>query len=1147
MNFIKNILKNNKEIYNSLSNFNSSINPLVISGLSDIHKAHFIYSLNKKSSSPSLVLVKNENFAQKIFKDLNSMEIKAILYPTKDLNFYDIESKSLEYEHKRLEVLHKIINNECDVVISSLEAALQYSIPKKYIKKHIIHLKIGELIPIKNLLNNLLKIGYENFDQVEGVGQFALRGGILDIFSPNFNKPIRIEFFDNEIDSISFFDPISQRKTQQIKETLIIPVREILIEDINDLTNKIENLSKIIKNQKALEILKTDKIKLLENLKLNNYDKFISFVYEQPETLFDYISPSSHIFICENNDVKDRLNDINQKWQKELKHYYENGILCEKLDKFLENKAYLTEEILKRKSIYLELFSNNEYLTEISKIINVNSVSLPLWNGSLNVLIKEIKNIDLNKNIVVVLGGTEKSSNSLAEDLKKEGINAKFVNNNVNITFGKIYICSGSLSNGFFYPDLNFYLFTYSHFNRIPRNKDKKRKAPSIHNLSDLNPGNYVVHTVHGIGIFRGIHKIDLQNIKKDYLKIEYAKKDTLYVPITQLDTIDKYIGSKDDIKVKLNKLGSNDFQKAKSKAKKAVQETAKELIKIYSQRINALGHAFSPDIESQKDFEAHFEYEETQDQLRCTEEIKKDMEKKAPMDRLLCGDVGFGKTEVALRAVFKCISDSKQCAFLVPTTVLAWQHFKTAKKRFEKFDVKIELLSRFRTLTQQKKILERLKKGEIDLIIGTHRLVQKDVVFYDLGLVVIDEEQRFGVSQKEKFKEMYKNIDILTLSATPIPRTLNMAMSGIRDMSCLEEAAQDRYPIQTYVLEHNNMVVNEAIRKELRRGGQVYYLYNNISNISTIAHKIQKNIPESKVGYAHGKMNEKELFKVWEQVINGEIDILVCTTIIETGIDIPNINTLIVENSDCMGLSQLHQIRGRVGRSPKRAFTYLTFKKDRALSEISQKRLSAVREFTEFGSGFKIAMRDLELRGSGNILGHSQHGHMVDIGYDMYLRLLNIAVKKEKGEKITDSEIDCVVDLQIEAYIPEKYIKNVNQRIDIYRRISEIRSEEDSFDVMDEMIDRYGTPPKSVNGLIEIALLRAKAAKFLVHEIKQKGENILLFQKNINKEFISNLMNRFGSNVAINAGSNPYISVNINKKLSVLKKIKEIFNVLSN
>ncbi|MCI6496880.1 MAG: transcription-repair coupling factor, partial [Anaeromassilibacillus sp.] len=828
------------------------------------------------------------------------------------------------------------------------------------------------------------------------------------------------------------------------------------------------------------------------------------------------------------------------------KEYFSDGILCRGFETYSISHGTFDEILSENTCIYLDNFSRGGYDIRLDALVPFTAKQLSPWNGSVTALCDDLEGITLKNKAIVILAGTEKAASNVASLLRDRNYNAVYSTNLEEAEKGIIYVTGGSLSSGFEYPSLNFMLITHS---LIPAKPSKKRKTiksgEAIYSLSELTPGDYVVHSTHGIGIFGGIHKIDTQGIVKDYIKISYAKGDVLYVPVTQLDLVSKYIGPKENSTVKISRLGGTEWQKAKTRVKAAVKDMAKELIALYSARMSAKGHAFSADTEWQKDFEACFEYEETPDQLRCIDEIKGDMEKTAPMDRLLCGDVGFGKTEVALRAAFKCVCDSKQCALLCPTTILAWQHYQTALKRFDGYPIRIELLSRFRTAKQQKDILEKLERGEIDIIIGTHRLVQKDVKFRDPGLVIIDEEQRFGVAQKEKFKEWYKNIDVLTLSATPIPRTLNMAMSGIRDMSVIEEAPQDRQPVQTYVLEHDEAVINEAIRRELRRGGQVFYLHNRVDSIDSLAASIAKRIPEASVGVGHGKMSEHQLSKVWEEMLEQKINVLVCTTIIETGVDLPNANTLIIENADCMGLSQLHQLRGRVGRSSRRAYAYLTFNRSKVLSDISQKRLNAIREFTEFGSGFKIAMRDLELRGAGNILGAKQHGHMEDVGYDMYLKLLGDAVKEEKGEKTTNPEIDCLIDVAVQAHIPESYISDLSTRLDAYRRIADIRNDEDAHDVTDEFIDRFGEPPQSVVGLIDIALIRNMANAFGIYEIRQNDSGFLLYLRNIKSEEAMDIVVKNAGKAFLNAGKKPYILIKASKSEKPLEFLLEIFTNL--
>ncbi|MEG1686711.1 MAG: transcription-repair coupling factor [Angelakisella sp.] len=713
---------------------------------------------------------------------------------------------------------------------------------------------------------------------------------------------------------------------------------------------------------------------------------------------------------------------------------------------------------------------------------------------------------------------------------------------------GTVLVCEGGLSGGFEYPQYGLAALTYGRAAHIVTKKKKSRVVPrgakAIKDIADLTVGDYVVHSAHGIGVFEGIVKKEVQGYIKDYIQIRYAGTDMLFVPVTQLDLVTKYIGGKEDAAVKLNRLNSAEWSKTRQRVKKAVSDMAKELIALYAKRLQAKGYAFDEDTEWQKEFEQRFEYDETDDQLRCISEIKSDMERAVPMDRLLCGDVGFGKTEVALRGIFKCVMSGKQCAVMVPTTILAWQHYQTFLRRLEGYPMKVELLSRFRSPKQQREIIKKLKDGEIDIVVGTHKLVQKDVEFRDLGLCVIDEEQRFGVAHKERFKELRASVDVLTLSATPIPRTLNMAMSGIRDMSVIEEAPQDRHPVQTYVLEYDQGVIMEALRKELRRGGQAFYLHNRVESIGGCAARLQEQLPDARIAIAHGKMGEEELSEVWKQLVEREIDILVCTTIIETGVDVPNCNTLVIEDADRMGLSQLYQLRGRVGRSDRRAYAYFTFRRGRVLTEVGEKRLAAIREFTAFGSGFRIAMRDLEIRGAGDILGSQQHGQMESVGYDLYLKLLSDAISEEKGEPVRD-HTECLIDLQIGAHIPEDYIDSLNQRVDIYKKIACVYTQEDYMDTMDELIDRFGEPPEAVKGLLDVALVRNAAGAHGIAEITQRGNSVLLYPEVLDMEQTIVMVQRMKGRVLVNAGARPYISVKLQKGQSSTDAVREVLGIL--
>ena len=1145
MDFIFNSISELKA-YKKLNSYMDIAGAVAVTGLNTQFKANIIGTLCHFHNVRAFCVASDEKEAQVLCNDLCTLGIRACVYPLRDMNFREVSGISREYEHQRLKVLTKLTLGECDVVIGTIDALLQYTMPKEVLEKATLKIQVGQQIAVEKCVDALTLLGYERTDMVEGTGQFSVRGGILDFFVPDNEYPVRVEFWGDEIDSINYFDIESQRRFDKVERIMLSPSNELLVENKHTLAQKIikkANSLRSEKTAKAKEILYRDAEGIESGVNLTNLDKYISLVYDKPETVFDYFDKEDFIFISEHTKVSERVKGAEFQYKEDMTEFFSQGILCKGLDKFSMSYKEFIEEINQRHTVFLDNFTSGHFDLPLSDIVTFNIKQLPLWNGAVSVLCEDLSGFYNERTTVVILAGTEKSAKNLALELNEKGYKARFVNDLTVLQQGNIYVMEGALSAGFELLQTDFHLITYGQSMTKPKRKVKsKKQGKEIYSLVELSKGDYVVHSTHGIGVFSGIHKLDVQGVKKDYIKITYAKGDVLYVPVTQLDLVAKYIGPRENDRVKLSRLGGADWQRTKSRVRKAVKDMAKELSKLYTERMQAKGYAFSPDGEWQRDFEAKFMYDETPDQLRCADEIKGDMEKLAPMDRLLCGDVGFGKTEVALRAAFKCVCDSKQCAILCPTTILAWQHYQSILNRFDDYPVRIELLSRFRTQKQQKEILKKLKRGEIDIVVGTHRLVQKDVVFRDLGLAIIDEEQRFGVAHKERFKEVCKNVDVLTLSATPIPRTLNMAMSGIRDMSVLEEAPTNRQPVQTYVLEYDPAVIHEAIRRELRRGGQVFYLHNNVESISAKAVALSEAIPEAKIAVGHGKMSENELSDIWAKMINQEINVLVCTTIIETGVDLPNANTLIIENADKMGLSQLHQLRGRVGRSPRRAYAYFTFNPHKVLSDISQKRLNAIREFTEFGSGFKIAMRDLELRGAGNILSGQQHGHMEDVGYDMYLKLLDEAVKEEKGEKSTSSINECTVDIQMDAHIPESYIESLSLRLDAYKRIADIKSSQDYDDVVDELCDRYGDMPEAVVGLCDIALIRNRANHYGIKEIKQNENTILLYFDNLNNPDIYDLIGKAKGKAILTPSQNPYITLSFGKKDKALNALIELF-----
>ena len=1121
--------------------------PVCLTGLSRIHKANIIDTLPADINQRALVVVADDGEAQRLQEDLQSFGRNSVIFPARDLCFRKIDGFSREFERKRVGVLASLIFGSVDTVIAPIDALMTYTVPQETLKSLLIRIKPTDEISVDTLTRKLIFGGYSKTDMVEGEGQFANRGGIFDIFVPGDKNPVRIEFWGDEIDTVSSFDIETQRSIEQLDEFFICPAREVLYENTDEFIEKIKAFADKLtkKNLVAKENIYSDIEALESDLILSNIDKYFNICYENPETLLDYMDDSL-LFVYEPNRVNERIRSFVWQNVEDLKTCFEEGVLCKGLDKFYLNSAEVYGKFNNANTVVLETFNATKSEINSKTFVNFNLLTLSAWGGLVADLFEDISAKKSLGYSSIVMAGSERAAVSLCEEITALGITADYFKEMPEtLSKGKVYITVGGLPSGIDYLMSKIAVFTIAK----PSGKKTKRKkfytkqGAALGSLDELKSGELVVHSIYGIGIFEGIKKVETEGITKDYITIRFQKNDILYVPVTQLDLVARYIGGGDATTVKLNKLGSDSWKNTKRKVKTAVKEMAKELIALYSQRMKIKGYAFSEDSDLQHDFEYRFPYDETDDQLRCIDEIKNDMQRPIPMERLLCGDVGFGKTEVALRAAFKAVCDGKQVAILVPTTILAWQHYQTLIKRMEYFAVNVEMLSRFRTAKQSSDIKKRLKKGDIDIIVGTHRIISGDVDFKDLGLLIIDEEQRFGVAQKEKLKQKFPTVDVLTLSATPIPRTLNMAMTGIRDMSIIEEAPSDRHPVQTYVLEHDRGIILDAIRKELSRGGQVYYIYNRVETINQVAARLKHDLLDANIEIAHGQMSEEELSAKWQGLLEHSIDILVCTTIIETGVDVPNCNTLIIENADRFGLAQLHQLRGRVGRSSRRAYAYFTYHRGKALSDIATKRLEAIREYTEFGSGFKIAMRDLEIRGAGNILGAKQHGHMDTVGYDMYVKLLGDAIKEEKGEKVETEEAECLIDLHIAAHIPEKYIENISARLQIYRRIAEIKTNEDSEDVLDELIDRFGEPPKAVLGLIDIALLRNRAMNLGITEINDKHGNIVIYFKEFSLEKIRPLMEKMKQRVLISAGEKPYVTVRVKKGEKSLDSIKQVLD----
>jgi transcription-repair coupling factor (superfamily II helicase) len=1082
-----------------------------VSGAAQINRSHLIAGLVRELKRPLLVVCQDDMVAQRTQAELAAFLGREYpVLPGRDLTFYDSAAVSRQWEQRRLRRLYDFAAGKTRLLIATWEALSLRTMPRASLLASAITLRLGDTCAPDALTARLLQAGYSRCDLVEGVGQFAVRGGILDVFSPSADNPIRLEFFGDELDTMGCFDPLTQRRTENLDQVVLLPVAETLpMLHPGGVEGLCEDLGRLLARQKRrkqphAELMKTleaDREKLQSGASFGAGDRYMSLIYPDFATAADYLPADGITVFCDHGNLRRSADAREEDFGLQLDSLLQSGILAGELCDFVRGWEDVCASVSDRPALFLESFLASAFpeTMQPSVVLDVVAKQLPSYGGNLEIAASDLEHYRKNGFRTLVLCGSRRRGEILKQYLSDRAIPVQMAFPATGMPpEGGIFLTDGTLPNGMEYPTVKLAVLTEGQLlNRSarrarPRPKTKATNRQKLNSFTDLTPGDLIVHEFHGIGRYVGMEQMKVDRVVKDYVKIEYQGTDVLYVPATQMDLIYKYVGAAQDSPVKLNKLGGDSWEKTKKKAKAAVKDLADGLIKLYAERKRRAGFAFAADTPWQGEFEDNFPFAETDDQLRCIAEVKGDMEAPSPMDRLLCGDVGFGKTEVALRAAMKAIMDSKQVAILVPTTVLAQQHYVTASKRFEGFPVNIDVLSRFRTPAQQRKTLQDLRAGSVDLIVGTHKLLQKDVVFKDLGLLIVDEEQRFGVTHKERLKELSRGVDVLTLSATPIPRTLNMALSGIRDMSTIEEPPMDRYPVQTFVLEQNEAVLDDAIRRELARGGQVYYLHNRVESIARCASALKNRHPGAEIAVAHGKMNEDELGDVMQRMSDGEVQILVCTTIIETGIDIPNVNTLIIEDADRLGLAQLHQIRGRVGRSSRHAFAYLTFRRGKVLTDVAEKRLEAIREYAEFGSGFKIAMRDLEIRGAGNLLGAEQSGHIVSVGYDMYLKLLEEAVLEEQGGKEARPP-ECTADFDVTANIDKAYVEKGEQRMDLYRRMAAIRSREDADDLLDEIVDRYGDPPKGVLNLIDVALLRAEAAQLGVTDLTQKGQDLFV------------------------------------------------------
>ena len=1107
---VKEALKHSK-INSLIQDIKNGKEKISITGVNEPAKAHLLYSALNYSGKIPFIVCQNVTDAKKLIQDLNFYDntIETVYIPPREVIYYNIQTESKEISNQRAYAISKLINKEECIYITTIDSLMTKMLPKETYENTNIHIKLGGELDVNNLKEKLLNLGYIRAETVEGKGQYSIRGGIIDIFPVDTENPYRIELFGEEVDSIRKFDVSTQKSIENVNKVDINFSDEFIITDENK-QEGIEKLQELINENDIDSDLKLQIEEDIERIKEENgtlaIDKYFNIFIANPCTLLDYLTDEFTVYINEINKCKERSKSIIYENEETLRIMTEKKLVY---PKYTFN--YLTFEELEQKfnyisTVYIERISQDRVMHAKRKEYSFSCREVNFFRSSMDILIKDIQKYQEDGKIVFVV---------LASDKKLDSVNEVLVTNNIltkrvtdiqkieNTTPGVVYLLQGILSSGFSLDEQNLVVISEDvTYIRKSKNGKKDLIGDVLNSYQDLKVGDYVVHVSHGIGQYLGLQTVEVAEVVKDYMKVQYKDGGILYVPVTSLDSIKKYV-VEDGFAPKLNKLGSKEWERSKSKVKSHVELIAKDLVELYSKRSNMKGFAYSEDTPWQNEFEADFEYELTEDQERCIKELKESMEKDMPMDRLLCGDVGYGKTEVAIRGAFKAVMDSKQVAYLVPTTVLSLQQYNVFKKRMEKYAIKVEMLSRFRSKKEQEKIIAKLETGEIDIIVGTHRLLSQDVKFKDLGFLIIDEEQRFGVEHKEKIKKYKENIDVLSMTATPIPRTLHMSMLGIREISVIMDPPQERLPVHTYVLEYDKNVIKEAIERELSRDGQVLYVNNRVENIDMIVEKVQSLAPDARVSFAHGKMTPQAIEEVMLKYMNHETDILVCTTILESGIDIANANTIIVENADKLGLAQLYQIRGRVGRSNRLAYAYITYDKHKILTEESEKRLRAIKEYTEFGSGLKIALRDLEIRGAGNLLGEQQHGHMALVGYDMYVEMLKKAVdkrilKEEAKEEGTDINIpvDIKINIDVSANIPSEYIMEPVIKIEMYQKLSNALNEEKLLEVVDEMIDRFGSMPKTTENLVDIVRIRNKCRNIGIMEIKRQGDFIVFLSK---------------------------------------------------
>ena len=1132
-----------QEYDNLVQALKSGKGPLQVTGTLDSQKVHLMYELGEASAFAwKLVVTYDDTRAKEIYDDFRSFTSQVWLYPAKDLLFYSADIHGNLMTRQRIAVLRRLMEDREGVVVTTMDGLMDHLLPLKYLREQSITVESGQVIDLDVWKERLIAMGYERVAQVDGMGQFSIRGGIVDIFPLTEEVPVRIELWDDEVDSIRTFDLESQRSVEQLENITIYPAAEVVLSadqlaaGIRRLEKEEKTYEKALREQHKPEeahrihtIIGELRSGLDEGWRIGGLDAYIRYFCPDTVSFLEYFPQGeSVIFLDEPARLKEKGETVELEFRESMVHRLEKGYLLPGQTELLYPAAEILARMQKPYAVMLTGLDQKLPGMKVNQKFSIDVKNVNSYQNSFEILIKDLTRWKKEGYRVILLSASRTRASRLASDLREydlraycpdgregesgnaggEGAgsadtgNPGAVNTSVRkVRPGEILVTYGNLHRGFEYPLLKFVFITEGDMFGVEKKRKRRKKTnyqgKAIQSFTELSVGDYVVHEEHGLGIYKGIEKVERDKVIKDYIKIEYGDGGNLYLPATRLESIQKYAGAEAK-KPKLNKLGGTEWNKTKTRVRGAVQEIARDLVKLYAARQEKAGFQYGTDTVWQREFEELFPYDETDDQMDAIDAVKKDMESRRIMDRLICGDVGYGKTEVALRAAFKAVQDSKQVVYLVPTTILAQQHYNTFVQRMKDFPVRVDMLSRFCTPARQKRTLEDLRKGMVDIVIGTHRVLSKDMQFKDLGLLIIDEEQRFGVAHKEKIKHLKENVDVLTLTATPIPRTLHMSLAGIRDMSVLEEPPVDRTPIQTYVMEYNEEMVREAINRELARNGQVYYVYNRVTDIDEVAGRVQALVPDAVVTFAHGQMREHELERIMADFINGEIDVLVSTTIIETGLDIPNANTMIIHDADRMGLSQLYQLRGRVGRSNRTSYAFLMYKRDKLLREEAEKRLQAIREFTELGSGIKIAMRDLEIRGAGNVLGAEQHGHMEAVGYDLYCKMLNQAVLALKGETLEEDSYDTVVECDIDAYIPGRYIKNEYQKLDIYKRISAIETEEEYMDMQDELMDRFGDIPRSVENLLKIASIRALAHQAYVTEvvINRQEVRLTMYQK---------------------------------------------------